>query len=63
MCYFWDADKEKPWKWYVNMKQKKKEIKEGFVMEKIWMEMYEAAKAVQNERIVTLGELTPEWWI
>ena len=53
MCYFWDADKEKPWKWYVNMKQKKKEIKEGFVMEKIWMEMYEAAKAVQNERKIS----------
>ena len=41
-------------------------------MDQIWKEMYEAAKTVQNgrkisdddtERIVTLGDLTPEWWI
>lgn len=33
------------------------------MMDAIWKEMYDAAKAVQNGRVVTLGQLTPEWWV
>lgn len=45
-------------------------------MDSIWTELYNAAKEVQNsrqisdyvsggenERIIKLGDITPEWWI
>ena len=45
-------------------------------MDAIWTELYNAAKVVQNprqisdyvsggenERIIKLGDITPEWWI
>lgn len=48
-------------------------------MDQIWVEMYDAAKAVMGEKVISdyvtaggvaaavrvmkLGELTPEWWI
>lgn len=40
-------------------------------MDRIWNDMYSAAKSCRIEimtdygadRVVTLGELTPEWWI
>ena len=38
-------------------------------MDKTWQDMYDAAKAVlnminyKNDRVMKLGELTPEWWI
>lgn len=45
-------------------------------MDVIWTELYNAAKVVQNprqisdyvsggenERIIKLGDITPEWWI
>lgn len=46
------------------------------IMDAIWTELYNAAKVVQNprqisdyvsggenERIIKLGDITPEWWI
>lgn len=46
---------------------------EDLKMDSKWIELYNAAKAVKNdieimldydtERVVTLGELTSEWWI
>ena len=32
-------------------------------MDKAWIEMYETVVDYANDRIMTLGELTPEWWI
>ena len=33
-------------------------------MDKIWNDLYQAAKQVLRPRkVVTLGELTPKWWI
>lgn len=34
-------------------------------MDEVWKKMYDAARAAQGdrERIVTLRDLTPEWWL